>query len=111
MKPRIIKTIGNLDPELYAMLQEKFPLGYENHLISFTEKAGKYCKAIPFETEEHSYLIKIDEAQELVTESINDAEEDLEEASHMLDIIYEEKESENREDIHNYDDLFDEDAL
>jgi len=85
MKPKIIKTFSKIDSQLHNLIKEKFPLGFEKHLISFTEKEGKYCKALPFETEEYSYLIKINSMTEAAKGSnIKDAEEDLEIATRKI---------------------------
>lgn len=85
MKPKIIKAFENIDSVLYDLIRERFPTGFENYLIAFTEKEGKYSKALPLETDEYSYLIKINPGSKLSSENnISDEEEDLWAASQEI---------------------------
>lgn len=58
-KPRIIKDYEKLDPEIQEQIKLVYPYGFSHHLVSFTNKDGKYVSALPFETDEKYYLIRM----------------------------------------------------
>jgi hypothetical protein len=58
-KPRIIKDYEKLDPAVQAMIREAFPSGYGPALITITNKDGLLISALPFETEDKYYLVKM----------------------------------------------------
>lgn len=58
-KKRIIKSYEQLSEELVEKLKAKYPDGYEDRTITFTNPRGEIEVAIPFETEEIYYLIKL----------------------------------------------------
>lgn len=58
-KKRIIKSYEQLSEELVNKLKEKYPDGYEDRTITFTNPRGEIEVAIPFETEDIYYLIKL----------------------------------------------------
>lgn len=58
-KKRIIKSYEQLSEELVEKLKEKYPDGYEDRTITFTNPRGEIEVAIPFETEDIYYLIKL----------------------------------------------------
>jgi hypothetical protein len=76
-KKRIIKSYEQLSEELVERLKEKYPDGYEDRTITFTNPRGEIEVAIPFETEDIYYLIKLPR--------INPAEEEEESESSTFD--------------------------
>jgi hypothetical protein len=58
-KKRIIKAYEQLSEELIEQLKEKYPDGYDDHIITFTNPRGEIEVAIPFETDDIYYLIKL----------------------------------------------------
>ena len=58
-KKRIIKKYEQLAPELLKMIKKAFPDGFEDALISFETPNGEIQLALPFETEDTSYLIRM----------------------------------------------------
>ncbi len=58
-KKRIIKSYEQLSEDMVEKLKEKYPDGYEDRTITFTNPRGEIEVAIPFETEEIYYLIKL----------------------------------------------------
>ncbi len=48
-----------LDEELQEQILEQYPDGYENSLILFTDRDGKYAQALPYETEDKFYLLRM----------------------------------------------------
>lgn len=76
-KKRIIKSYEQLSEELVEKLKAKYPDGYEDRTITFTNPRGEIEVAIPFETEEIYYLIKLPR--------INPSEEEEESESSTFD--------------------------
>ncbi len=58
-KPKIIKDFSKLDKNLQNAIKLKYPDGYEEFLITFQNKEGQFISALPFETEEANYLVKM----------------------------------------------------
>lgn len=58
-KKRIIKSYEQLSEEMVEKLKEKYPDGFEDRTITFTNPRGEIEVAVPFETEEIYYLIKL----------------------------------------------------
>lgn len=58
-KKRIIKKYEQLEAELRKLINESYPDGFEENLISFQTPKGELELALPLETEEISYLIKM----------------------------------------------------
>ncbi len=58
-KKRIIKSYEQLSEEMVERLKAKYPDGYEEKTITFTNPRGEIEVAIPFETEDIYYLIKL----------------------------------------------------
>lgn len=59
-KKRVITSYLNLAPELLKAFQESYPHGYTDALIRIDKPTGDFFYAVPFETEEISYLVKVD---------------------------------------------------
>ncbi|WP_109829291.1 hypothetical protein [Reichenbachiella versicolor] len=58
-KPHVIKDYSALDTSMQEKIRMKYPDGLEKHMIRFTNKEGVYSKALPFETEDRKYLIRM----------------------------------------------------
>lgn len=69
-KPRVIKDFERLDEEIQEQIKLEYPYGFEENLISFTNKEGKRVSALPFETEEKYYMVRmtVSEAQQIIEE-------------------------------------------
>lgn len=77
-KKKIIKDYHNMPKEIIDDLKEKYPYGYDRHLISFITPKGNIEIALPYETEDISYLIKMPKKVEVITdEDIEALDEDL----------------------------------
>lgn len=59
MKKRVIKDYKLLSEEIREEIREKYPYGFTNHMITFFDKDKHLISALPYETEEVSYLIKM----------------------------------------------------
>lgn len=58
-KKRVVKDYENLSPELSKSLHAAYPVGFADAMISFFDRDGKRVSAIPFETEDIYYLIRM----------------------------------------------------
>lgn len=90
-KPRVIKDYENLDPHIQEQLKFLYPLGFSESLISYTDKEGVKRSALPFETEDKFYLVRMtaNEAMQII-----DEDEDFDEAGELkgkIKQLYEEK--------------------
>lgn len=67
-KPKIIKDFDKITEEILALIKLEFPYGFERKLITFKNKEGKFISALPFETDDYYYLIRMtkSEAQEII---------------------------------------------
>ena len=67
-KPRIIKDYEKLNEEIQEQIKLAYPRGFSKNLISFTNREGKKVSALPFETEDKYYLVRmsISEAKEII---------------------------------------------
>ncbi len=79
MKKRVIKNFRNLPEEIREAIRDKYPSGYVNDLITFVDKDKHIIAALPYETEDISYLIKMPSSLHIDT----DEEEPIE----MLDRV------------------------
>lgn len=68
MKKRVIKDFRNLPEDIREAIREKYPFGHVNDLITFTDKDRQIISALPYETEEISYLIKMPSSMHIDTE-------------------------------------------
>lgn len=58
-KPRLIKDFEKLDESLQEQIKLAYPYGFSDNLIRFNNKEGKLISALPFETEEIYYMIRM----------------------------------------------------
>jgi hypothetical protein len=93
MRKRVIKDFRNLPEEIREAIREKYPSGYVIDLITFVDKDKHIIDALPYETEDISYLIKMPSSLHIDT----DEEEPIE----TLDRV---PGSENLENLENLDD-------
>jgi len=69
-KPKVIKDYEKLDPATREQIKLVYPYGFSENLVSFSSKEGKIITALPFETDEKYYLIKMSmlKAEQLIEE-------------------------------------------
>jgi hypothetical protein len=58
-KPRVIKDFEKLDPDIQEQIKLKYPDGFYSHLVYYTNRDGQSVTALPFETEEKYYLVRM----------------------------------------------------
>ncbi len=59
MKKRLVTSFQKLTPELQEQVKEFYPLGYTDAMMRIDKPNGDFFYAVPFETEEIYYLVKI----------------------------------------------------
>jgi len=76
-KPRVVKDYDKLTTELLEQIKLFYPYGFEDKLITFKNATGKFVSALPFETDDNYYLIRMTkvEAMEIIEED-DDYDED-----------------------------------
>ena len=69
-KPKVFKDYDKLDKKVQELLKLQFPYGFDKDIISFKNHKKKLVSALPFETEEFSYLIRMtrEEARDIIQE-------------------------------------------
>ncbi len=60
IKKRIIKDYDQMPQEILLQLKDRFPQGYQEHLLRFNNASGEMISALPFETDDISYLVRMD---------------------------------------------------
>jgi hypothetical protein len=114
-KPRIIKDYEKLDEAIKEQIKLVYPNGFSQHLISFTNKDGLLVSALPFETDEKYYLVRMtsQEAIDIINEDNdydddgtlkNESREAYEDKYADLDYIPENIEEEEEESSYDDDD-------
>ena len=94
-KPRVIKDYDKLDPEIQEKIKLEYPSGYSENLIYFNNKEGKRVSALPFETEDKYYLVRMTvyEAEKIIEE-----DDDYDSTGSLKDSAKEEYESKYADD-------------
>lgn len=76
-KKRIVKDYENLSPELMELLHAAYPDGFTGATISFFDRDGKRVSAIPFETDEIYYLVRMVEKKSKPAKADDDLDAEL----------------------------------
>ena len=69
-KKRVVKDYEALPEEIIRQVKLEYPTGFADNLVAYTNAKGKNVSALPFETEEVYYLIRmtVKEAERIVRE-------------------------------------------
>jgi hypothetical protein len=67
-KKKVIIHISNIPCEVLDALREKYPDGYMHHVFKVTKPSGDFFHAVTVDTEDSSYLIKVDVKIDNITE-------------------------------------------
>ncbi|MEX2485338.1 MAG: hypothetical protein WED10_12280 [Brumimicrobium sp.] len=67
-KPRVVKDYDKLEDNVKQQIKLNYPKGFEDNLVKFQNKEGHTVSALPFETDDKYYLIRMTilEAQEII---------------------------------------------
>lgn len=58
-KPKVVKDLDKLPKDVMAAIRAEYPNGFSHKLISYTTPKGEKVMALPFDTEEFSYLVRV----------------------------------------------------
>ncbi len=58
-KPRVIKDFAKLPPKTKKLIKLAYPYGFHDSLIHFYNKGGHKVSALPFETDEKYYMVRM----------------------------------------------------
>lgn len=75
-KKRVIKSYEKIDQSLRDMLEEAYPNGFTGKVIRLTNAQNETYFAVPLETEEANYLIKVPIASVKSKGSANEDDEE-----------------------------------
>ncbi|MCK5171283.1 MAG: hypothetical protein KAQ75_15505 [Bacteroidales bacterium] len=107
-KKRIVIDYEKLPEETINRIKLEYPEGYEDNLITFTNAEGRYISALPFETEDIYYLIRMTEGE---ARKIIKNDDDFGDDGKLRRDFAEEMQSDEEEEKDEYlDDNFDEAA-
>jgi len=72
-KPRVIKDFEKLETEIQEQIKLFYPDGFINHLIKFKNGSGEQVSALPFETEEKYYLVRmsVKKAEQIILDDVD----------------------------------------
>ncbi|MFI3267405.1 MAG: hypothetical protein R3Y51_01685 [Rikenellaceae bacterium] len=90
MKPRnrVVTSYKNLSEELVEALKKKYPTGLYDHMIRIDKGNGDFFYAVVLDTEETSYLVKIDVKIDDLSDEDDDKDyfsDDIEGADELAD--------------------------
>lgn len=68
-KKKIIVHYNNLSPEVIELLRQKYPDGYQHHTKKITKPNNDFFYAVTLDTDDTSYLIKVDVKIDNITEN------------------------------------------
>lgn len=94
-KPRVIKDYDKLDPEIQERIKLEYPNGYSENLIYFNNKEGKRVSALPFETDDKYYLVRMTVYE---AEKIIEDDDDFDSTGSLKSSVKEEYESKYGDD-------------
>ena len=106
-KPRVVKDYDKLDVAVQEQIKFTYPYGFDRHLVTFKNVEGKIVSALPFETDDRYFLIRMTQQKAL---DIIKEDDDYDDDGVLKDEIkeeYEEKFSDDEEEDIESDDDYD----
>ncbi len=88
-KPRVVKDYEKLDAEIQEQIKLMYPYGFAKHLIQYKNAEGKFVSALPFETDDRYYLVRmtLNEARQIIED-----DDDYDESGELKESVKEEYE-------------------
>lgn len=83
-KPRVIKDFEKLDMDLQEQIKLAYPYGFYDSLIHFYNKEGKKVSALPFETDDKYYMVRMTVAE---AKAIIEDDDDFDDEGNLRDDI------------------------
>lgn len=101
VKRRSVVSFANLPEELQEAVKKFYPYGYNEAMMRIEKPNGEFFYAVPFETDEVSYMVKI-------AVKIDDHVEDHEDSDYYSDDLKGADEFADNEEDEDIDNLRDE---
>ena len=69
-KPRVVKDYDKLDESVLQQIKLSYPRGFDKHLVKFKNAKGDNVSALPFETDDRYYLVRmtVQEARDIISD-------------------------------------------
>jgi len=93
-KRRVIKSLENLPPSIREEFDQKYDRGYGDNIRRIQNAKGEIFFAVPFETEDILYMVKVAVPQVSNDEEDNDLSED-EDDKNLTDLSYDDNNEED----------------
>lgn len=112
-KKRVVKDYGKLPEDVISLIKMEYPRGFVKNLVKYTNKDGLQVSALPYETEDMYYLIRMSamEARQIILDDddyedgvlrdgfeddmiegeVDDKEEDLDSIGEVADASYDDE--------------------
>lgn len=85
-KKRVIVNVKNVTNEILDLFTERYPYGYDDEdVVKFKNAQGETIRAVPFETPDTKYLIKVSVEMDAKIEAFMDDEDEDESTSELPD--------------------------
>lgn len=62
-KPRILKDYEKLDNKIKEQIKLAYPFGFSKNLVTYKDRENKIISALPFETDDFYYLVRMTDKQ------------------------------------------------
>lgn len=105
-KLRLIKDFDKVDTDIQEQIKLVYPEGFSQHLIEFKNKNDETVSALPFETDDKIYLLRMSVR---IAKQIIEDDEDYDDDGNLKELIKEKYEDEYADieylsDNENYED-------
>lgn len=91
-KLRVIKDFDKVDLDIQEQVKLVYPEGFSQHLIEFKNKDGETVSALPFETDDKVYLLRMSVRR---AKQIIEDDEDYDDEGNLKEYIKEKYEDEH----------------
>ena len=105
-KPRVIKDYNKLDKDLQEQIKFVYSDGFADHLIHFFGKNGIKITALPFETEDKYYMLRMTENEAI---QIVDEDDDFDDDGFLKNEVKQDYEDKYADLDHVADQISDDD--
>lgn len=86
-KKRVIVDYRNITQEMLQLLTDTYPYGYDDAIIKFKNAKGEWVSAVPMETTDTKFLVKVGiELERKVEAFLDDDDDDTDSNNGELDI-------------------------
>jgi len=104
-KPRVIKDYDKLPLEIQEQIKLEYPFGFSDNLIRFSNKDGLIVSALPFETEDKYYMVRMTVGEAI---KIVEDDDDFDDDGILKEGIKEEYENKYADEIEEIDEVVEE---